>query len=179
MKPWIILDRDGTLNVDTGYLHEPEKVTLERGVAQGLKKLAACGFRFVVVSNQSGVGRGYFTEKELNATNEKIAGLLFEHGVKIEGFFCCTHTPDAKCSCRKPAIGLVLQAQSKLNFKTSEIACVIGDKSSDVALGEKLKVPTVLVFTGYGKEQYEKGVRATVNASDLSEAADEIIAGSC
>lgn len=174
MKPWIILDRDGTLNVDTGYLHEPEKVQLESAAVQGLQKLAAAGFRFVVISNQSGVGRGYFTEEELNATNEKIAELLSEQGIKIEGFFCCTHAPDADCDCRKPKLGLVSQAQEALGFNASEIACVIGDKSSDVQLGEKLKVPSVLVFTGYGREQYDSGIRGTVNAKDLNEAADII-----
>lgn len=171
----IILDRDGTLNEDTGYLHEPEKAVLCEGAAEGLKKLAAEGFRFVVVSNQSGIGRGYFTERELNATNEKIASLFAEQGVKIDAFFCCPHLPEEGCSCRKPETGLVEQAEKKLGFSRSDIFCAIGDKKSDVQLAEKLKVPSVLVFTGYGKEQYEKGVRGTYNARDLNEAADILI----
>ncbi len=175
MKKVIILDRDGTLNVDTGYLHELEKAVLCEGAAEGLKKLSDAGFRFVVVSNQSGVGRGYFTEQELNATNEKIAALLAEQGVKIEAFFCCTHTPDIGCSCRKPKTGLVEQAEKELGFLRSDIFCTIGDKQADVELAEKINVPSVLVFTGYGRKHYDKGVRGTYNAKDLNEAADILI----
>jgi len=168
MKRWIILDRDGTINVDTGYLHEPEKAMLERGVAEGLKKLAVAGFRFVVVSNQSGIGRGYFTQSDLEATNGRISELLAEHGIKIEGWYCCPHSPEESCGCRKPNMALVLQAEQELGFTTEEIACVIGDKKADMQLGENLLVPSVLVATGEGQKQYDAGVNGTYFVPDMS-----------
>lgn len=171
MKRWIILDRDGTLNVDTGYLHEPEKAELETGAAEGLRQLADAGFYFVVVSNQSGIGRGYFSWEELDATNSQIARLLARKGVRIAGWYCCPHSPEEGCDCRKPNTALVLQAERDLGFTTEEIACVIGDKKADMQLGERLRVPSILVATGEGQKQYNVGVRGTYFVENLSKAA--------
>jgi len=171
MKRWIILDRDGTINVDTGYLHEPKKAVLESGVAKGLRELTDAGFRFIVVSNQSGIGRGYFTHEELKATNRKIAQLLAKEGVTIAGWYCCPHAPEESCDCRKPNTALVFEAERELGFTTEEIACVIGDKKADIQLGERLRVPSILVATGEGQKQYEAGVRGTYFVPDLSRAA--------
>jgi len=171
MKRWIILDRDGTLNVDTGYLHEPEKAVLEKGVCEGLKQLMEAGYSFVVISNQSGVERGLFTQEELKATNRRIEQLLWRKGIKIEGWYCCPHLPETNCECRKPKTGLVLQAMSELDFEVDDIACVIGDKKSDMQLGENLRVPSILVATGEGQKQYDAGVRGTYFVQDISRAA--------
>lgn len=172
MKRWIILDRDGTINVDTGYLHEPDKVQLETGVCEGLKQLMEAGFRFIVVSNQSGIERGYFTQEELTATNKRITTLLWRKGITISGWYCCPHLPETNCECRKPKMGLVLQASKELGFELGEIACVIGDKKSDMQLGENLRVPSILVATGEGQKQYDSGVRGTYFVQDISRAAD-------
>lgn len=179
MKRWILLDRDGTLNEDIGYLHEPEKAALLDGVVEGLKKLSGSGFRFIVVTNQSGIGRGFFTEKEMRETNEKISGLLSEHGIKIAGFYFCPHAPEEDCDCRKPKTKLVRQAERELSFSNEEIACVIGDKEQDLLLGKNLGVPSLLVMTGQGQKEYDRGVRGTYNAKDLNEAADILVGSAC
>lgn len=140
----VILDRDGTIIVDHGYLGDPARVSLLPGAAEGLRRLHAHGHRIVVVSNQSGVGRGRLTLAHVHAVNERLRQLLGEAGVRIDGLYYCPHRPEEQCACRKPGTTLVLQAAAELGFDPA--ACVvIGDKSSDVQLGQRLGALTMLV----------------------------------
>lgn len=127
------LDRDNTLIYDPGYIHEPEKVRLLKGVPEGLKLLKEAGFLLIVVSNQSGIGRGYFEEKDFWAVNERLQEFLKPFGVQIDAFYFCPHRPDENCSCRKPRTGMVERAAKELGIDVSE-SVLIGDKDTDVEL---------------------------------------------
>lgn len=131
----VFLDRDGTLNEDEGYFHEPEKVRLCANVVEGLKKISSLGFRLVVITNQSGIARGIFTEAEANAVNERIASMLSKTGVRLEGFYICPHSGD--CECRKPKPSLVLKASKELGIDLNA-SWFIGDKTADAKLAENI-----------------------------------------
>ena len=174
-KKWIIVDRDGTLIVEKNYLHCVEDIELLPGAAEGLRLLEEAGCNIIVASNQSGVGRGYFSSDEVVSVNNAVADMFKNEGANIKDFFFCPHKPSDNCCCRKPLTGLAEQAMTKYNFSVEDIVCVIGDKSSDIGLGKNLGRPAVLVMTGYGNEEFKKGVRGTYNTGDLSEAAFLII----
>lgn len=172
---YVILDRDGTLIVDKNYLHDPDEVELLPGVVDGLKKLISEGYGLIVVTNQSGVGRGYFGESEVQAVNSKLSALLNSHGIDVLGFYHCPHTPEDNCGCRKPAIGMVCEACRELCFSLGDVQCVIGDKTSDVSLADNLGVPSVLVLTGYGESCLNNGASPSFCAKNMMEAANYII----
>ena len=165
-----LLDRDGTLIVERDYLADPEGVELLPGAAEGLRRMRGLGLALVVVTNQSGVGRGYFSETTLRAVHERMESLLAREGVRLDGIYYCPHAPDDGCDCRKPATGLADRAARELGFALHRSA-VVGDKGSDVALARALGVPAVLVGTGYGQRELAAGVQADAVAADLVEAA--------
>ena len=104
---YIILDRDGTLIEEKNYLHDPDQVSLLPGVIEGLKKLASAGYKFIVLTNQSGIGRGYFKESDMFAVNERLSFILSSEGIEITKFYYCPHKPEEGCRCRKPKPGMV------------------------------------------------------------------------
>jgi heptosyltransferase-2 len=106
----VFLDRDGTLNIDTGYLKSPDDLTVLPGVGAALARLKQAGARLIVVTNQSGLGRGYFTSKDLEAIHHKLRLVLAEDGVTLDGVYFCPHHPDDRCNCRKPARGMIDRA---------------------------------------------------------------------
>lgn len=146
-----ILDRDGTVIVDKDYLADPEGVELLPGSAEGLRRLRALGLRLVIVTNQSGVGRGYFSADAMHAVNDRVREILAASGAPVEGIYACPHGPDENCACRKPQPGLIEQAAADLGFDPAECV-VIGDKAADIELGKALGAMTVLVRTGYGAQ---------------------------
>ena len=136
MKRAVFLDRDNTLIEDNGYIHEPEKVKLLPTVGEGLKLLKEKGFLLIVISNQSGIGRGYFKEKDFHAVNRKLNYLLKENfNVEIDDFFFCPHKPDDNCSCRKPKTLLFQKAAEKWNIDI-KASFMVGDKEIDVEAGK-------------------------------------------
>lgn len=153
MKPrkFIILDRDGTIIVERNYLSDPDQVELLPHAAEGLRQLQHLGFGLVVVTNQSGIGRGYFTETQVNRIHQRMAELLLAEGVTLDGIYVCPHHPEEGCTCRKPQPGLVFQAAKELHFVPQE-SVVIGDKPCDIELGVRIGAMTVLVLTGYGAQ---------------------------
>ena len=130
-KKAVFLDRDNTLIFDPGYIHEADKVRLLEGVGEGLKLLKDAGYLLIVISNQSGIGRGYYTPKEFWEVNKRLQELLKPYGVQIDDFFFCPHRPDEGCTCRKPETGMVEEAAKKWGIEVKE-SFVIGDKESDV-----------------------------------------------
>lgn len=147
--PVVFLDRDGTIIVEKHYLSDPDLVELEAGAAQALQRLQARGLPLVVVSNQSGVGRGKFGVEAVHAVNARVAELLGQHGVTIAGWYMCPHAPDTDCQCRKPLTGMALQARDELGLDLA--GCfVVGDKRSDVELADAIGGTGVLVTTGHG-----------------------------
>lgn len=135
MRRAVFLDRDGTLIVDQHYLSDPDKVVILPGVVETLAALQAADFVLVVVSNQSGVGRGYFPRRVVDLINERVATLLMGRGVNIDGWYYCPHAPEDKCRCRKPAPGLIVDAAADLAIDLGR-SYVIGDKVSDCELAE-------------------------------------------
>lgn len=173
----ILLDRDGTLIEERHYLHDPDGVVLLPGVAEALRRLCGAGCRLVVVSNQAGVGRGYYGLDAMHAVNARLRQLLREEGVELAGIYCCPHSPDEKCSCRKPAPGMVQQASKELGFDSTS-CCVIGDKPCDVELGLNVGATAILVDTGYGADA-DTAVRGKAHylAGNMEQAAAWLLSG--
>ena len=140
----VLLDRDGTLIVDRHFLADPEDVTLLPGAVEGLRRLSALGLGLVVVSNQSGVGRGYFGLAEVERVNARMVALLAADGVRLDGLYYCAHAPEVGCACRKPKPGMVARAACEIGFDPAR-AYVIGDRDVDVRLGRALGATTLLV----------------------------------
>jgi histidinol-phosphate phosphatase family protein len=183
MSAIAFLDKDGTLVEDVPYNVDPARIVLCRGAAAGLRTLAAQGFRIAVVSNQSGVARGFFAEADLAAVREKLAEMLRDLGVKFAGFFYCPHHPEGTvtryahpCECRKPAPGLLLQAMRELNAEPGE-CWMVGDILDDVEAGARAGCRTVLIDNGNETEWHRGPYRVPdIRAADLAEAADRMIA---
>lgn len=150
----MILDRDGTVNVERQYLSDPEGVELLPGAADGLRYLQRLGLGLVVVTNQSGVGRGYFDLDRVAEIHARLKSLLDREGVTLDGVYFCPHSPDDNCACRKPKQGLVAKAAAELNFDPRG-SFVIGDQVSDIQLGKQIGGVTILVTTGYGPQARE------------------------
>lgn len=151
----VFLDRDGTLNHEKHHLSDPDDLELIPGAAQGLRALVQYGCRLVVVTNQSPIGRGIFDEARLLEIHGRLAAMLsHEEEVTIDGWYWCPHLPDAGCRCRKPEIGMFLQARDELGVDLKR-SWMIGDKLIDTQAGRRAGARTVLVATGYGKEQSE------------------------
>ncbi len=147
MRDAVFLDRDGTVIEDRHYLADPAGVALCPGAAEGLRRMQAAGVALVVVTNQSGLARGYFDWPAYHAVADRLAAVLAAEGVTLAGTFVCPHGPEDDCACRKPRPGLIHQAQATLGVRP---VAVIGDKAADVALGQAVGVPGLLVRTGKG-----------------------------
>ena len=161
MKKAIFLDRDGTINVEKDYIYKSEDLVFEEGTIDALKTFKNLGYILIVVSNQSGIARGYFTEEDLNIFNNNMNEILKKNGIEITEFYCCPHHPDGigeykkVCECRKPNNKMIEDAIKKYNIDR-EKSYMIGDKTSDIGAGLKSNLKTVLVKTGYGLKDMEK-----------------------
>ena len=176
MSGLVVLDRDGTLIEERPYLADPEAVTLLPNVARGLRALQQEGFRLVVASNQSGVGRGYFGLDTVERVNRRVAALLAREGVLLDGFYICPHGPAEGCDCRKPCTGLLERAAREAGGSPME-SFVVGDKECDIEMGRRAGATTLLVCTGWGQQTVSQGqVQPHCVADDLVEAAQMILA---
>jgi D-glycero-D-manno-heptose 1,7-bisphosphate phosphatase len=164
----LILDRDGTLVIDRGYLADPAGLEFVAGAAEGVHWLYSRGFRLVVISNQSGVVRGYFSHERLQAMNARLNAMVELAGARLEGIYCCPHAPDAGCPCRKPALGLMTQAASELRFNPAS-AVVMGDKESDIEFGRSARAATILIAAKSPQTQLR--VQPDIIAPDFTAAA--------
>jgi D-glycero-D-manno-heptose 1,7-bisphosphate phosphatase len=170
-RRFVLLDRDGTIIRKHDYLADPCAVELLPGAAEGLRRLRSMGFGLTVISNQSGLGRGLFDSSTLAAIHRRLAEILREEGVSLDGIYFCPHRPEEDCTCRKPRPGLVRQAARELDFDPSE-CFVVGDNVCDVELGRAIDATTILVRTGYGAELAgSTAVRPDYVADDLADAA--------
>lgn len=150
-RRFVVLDRDGTINVEKEYLSDPDQLVLLPGAAAGLWAFQEMGLGLVVVTNQAGIGRGYFSLERLGQIHQRLAKILAAEGVRLDGIYFCPHHPQDGCACRKPRPGLLMQAARENHFELSE-AFVIGDKLIDVELGRRVGALTFLVRTGYGAQ---------------------------
>lgn len=162
MNKAIFLDRDGTLNYDYGYIKDPSEIKLFQEVETSLKLLKNYNFKLIIVSNQSGVARGFLSITQANLINKHLQEELSKFDVFIDEIYICPHYAEGKikryvkdCSCRKPKPGMLLKAKDKFSLDFSQ-SFLIGDKISDIGAGFNVGCKTVLVLTGYGKEELER-----------------------
>ncbi|TDQ56290.1 D-alpha,beta-D-heptose 1,7-bisphosphate phosphatase [Mesocricetibacter intestinalis] len=154
MKKAIFLDRDGTLNIDHGYVHDIDNFQFIEGSIEALKTLKEMGYLLVLVTNQSGIARGYFSEQEFLQLTEWMDWSLADRGVDLDGIYYCPHHIEGKgeyrqqCDCRKPAPGMLLQAIKELKIDP-QMSVMIGDKPEDIQAGERAGIGIkVLVRSG-------------------------------
>ncbi len=158
----VFLDRDGTINEEVGYLDRIEKLRLIPGAAGAIRRINESGMRAVVVTNQSGIARGFFDEALVAAVHERLLKMLRAEGAYLDGFYVCPHHPTEgmgkhlrTCDCRKPASGLLLRAAEELRL---DPACsyMVGDTLKDIEAGTRAGAKSILVRTGYGMEAIAK-----------------------
>lgn len=177
MNKAIFLDRDGTLNDDPGYVHKVEDFKLLPGALEGLKKLSK-DFIFVIITNQSGIGRGVYTEKDMDKFNEKLINELKKGNIKIKKIFHCPHTPEEVCECRKPSTRYIEQASKEFDINVKN-SWVVGDHPHDVEMGIKAGSKAIYLLTGHGTRHFDdlekKNIKPDFVAKNFTEATEFII----
>lgn len=144
MKKAVFLDRDGTINVDYGYVSKVEKFVILPGAIEGLKKMRGMNYLLIIISNQSGIGRGYYSIPDYEKVMETMHQQLGLHGITLDDCFYCPHSPESNCSCRKPGTKMIEEAVRKWDVNVKE-SFFIGDKESDIKAGKKSGLKTILV----------------------------------
>jgi D-glycero-D-manno-heptose 1,7-bisphosphate phosphatase len=182
----VFLDRDGTVNEEMGYINHLERFRLLPRTGEAIRLLNEQGIKVVVITNQAGVARGYFSESLVHQVHQKMSDLLNEEGAYLDGIYYCPHHPDAgkapyrqRCRCRKPQPGMIEQAVRDLDIDCSK-SYMVGDRGIDIEFGRKVGTKTVLVLTGYGKGEWEYfgkewDVRPDHVARDLRDAVQWIL----
>ena len=173
MSRFVFLDRDGTLVRDAGYTHRLSDYALLPNVVKGLRLLVDAGFRLAIVTNQSGIGRGYFGVGDYRAFQQHLEADLARQGIPIERSYHCPHRPDEDCPCRKPAPGLLERAQQELGADLTE-SWVIGDAARDVELARRAGCRGAVWI---GATQTAARTAGALAAADLLEAAERVLAG--
>jgi D-glycero-D-manno-heptose 1,7-bisphosphate phosphatase len=173
MNRAVFFDRDGTLIVEKNYLHKPEDVEIFSGASDALKKLADAGFKLFIVTNQSGIGRGYFTLADAESVNDHLCAEFARDGIRFEKIYIAPEAPDAPSRGRKPSPQFLFDARDEFNLNLAQ-SFFIGDKLIDLECGWNAGVKkSILVRTGYGAE-LDKLSRAKI-VDDLRGAADWIL----
>ena len=148
LKKAVFVDRDGTLNYDNGYTHKISDLKIYEDMVPLLKGYYDRGYIIIVITNQSGINRGYYSVEEMKEFNNKLAEVFIKYGIKIEDFFYCPHTPEEACNCRKPEAGLIHMAVRKYNIDIKS-SIIIGDsESTDGKLASRLGIKFIKVH-GY------------------------------
>ena len=178
MKRAVFLDRDGTLIAEKNYLHRPEEVEIFPGAGAALKKLSEAGFKLVIITNQSGIGRGYFTLADAERVNQHLGLEFARDGVRFEKIYLAPEAPDQPSRGRKPSPQFLFDARDELGLNLAE-SYMVGDKLIDLECGWNAGVKkSILVRTGYGaKLEHAEADKLTqaVIVDDLSGAAEWIL----
>ncbi len=171
----VFLDRDGVLMRDANYVGHVDQVELIDGAPQALRRLQDAGFRLFVVTNQSGVGRGYFTREAVEEIHALLDRHFAEAGARIDRYYVCPHHPEDNCDCRKPKPKFLLDAAREYGLDLRR-CFMVGDRPSDVQCGQNAGARTILVLTGVGQETLAGGeVRPDKVADNISVAAEWIL----
>lgn len=186
-RPAVFIDRDGTLTEEVGYVNHPCRLRLLPRAGEAIRRLNAAGVAAVVVTNQAGIARGYFSESVLHAVDEALRAQLALVGARLDGLYACLHHPSegevpyrVQCECRKPKPGLLLRAAGELGLDLAR-STMVGDKASDLVPARAVGADAVLVLTGYGRGEWEYqrerfAVQPDHVAADLLEAVDWVLA---
>ncbi len=178
MQRAVFLDRDGTLITEKNYLHRTEEVEIFPGAAMALKKLADAGFKLIIVTNQSGIGRGYFTLADAEKVNEHLCREFARDGIRFEKIYIAPEAPDQPSRGRKPSPQFLFDARDEFGLNLAE-SFMIGDKLIDLECGWNAGVKkSILVRTGYGAKQERESAGELKNAivvEGLAEAAEVIL----
>ena len=167
----VFVDRDGTINVDSGYVSKPEDFEFIPGAIEGLRILSR-SFDIIVITNQSGIGRGYYTLDDMQKVHERMLERLGQYGVHIKGVYYCPHDPDIRCGCRKPELGMITQAEAQHGpFEYSQ-SWMIGDKLTDAHLGIRLGTKVALLRSRYWTDMDD--IRPEVVSDSLLDVAQRI-----
>ncbi len=180
----IFLDRDGTINQEVNFLSSPKELVLIPGSAEAIHEANQLGFKVFVVTNQSGIARGLLIKNELEDIHIELSRQLREYHAQIDAIYYCPHHPvegdsplTTQCNCRKPNIGMIEQAVKEFSIDRKR-SFVIGDRMVDMQLGNNAGIPSILVLTGYGKEELTLCRTANIQihyiASDLYNAVQHI-----
>lgn len=180
-KRAVFLDRDGTINVETEYLNRVEDFALIPGAAAAIRRLNAAGFLVIVVTNQSGIGRGYYDEAALERLHRHMDLELARFGATVDAYYFCPHHPQhgigaygVECACRKPLPGMLLQAAADFPLDLPA-SFIIGDKLADVEAGLKAGCCPLLVRTGYGAADESRLPAGVTAYADLTAAVEGIL----
>ncbi len=174
VRPAAFLDRDGVLNVEVGYLDDPGRVRLQWGSAAAVRALNEAGWLVIVVTNQSGVSRGYYTAETVEAIHRELRRRLRAAGARVDAISYCPHQPDDQCRCRKPEPHMLLDAGRSLGADLVR-SWMIGDKASDIEAGRRAGCRTALVLTGYGRQERGDVPEADLVASNLRQTVRHIL----
>jgi D-glycero-D-manno-heptose 1,7-bisphosphate phosphatase len=172
--PAVFLDRDGTLIEHVEYLHDPEQLKIIPGVLEAIKKLREGGYRIVMVTNQPGIGIGYFTKEDFFKVNRAFLRQASKAGVMIDRIYFCPHNQADGCSCRKPEPGMLVRAVQDLNIDIAK-SYIVGDATTDIEVGRRIGCKTVLVKTGIGGSDKTFAAKPDLEVDDLAQAALKIL----
>lgn len=162
----VMLDRDGVINVDCGYVHEIKNFEFIPEVLDALQELAKTEFKIIIITGQSGIGRGYYTEEDYQKLTKHMLKEFEKNSIRIDGIYYCPHSPGYGCSCRKPETGMVEKAKKDFNIDLKK-SYFIGDKTSDIKCGKNAGCRTILVRTGKAGKDKRYDVRPDFVADDL------------
>ncbi len=175
-RPAIFLDRDGTINKDIGYLSDPAQCEFLPLAIEGLKKLYDMEYRLIIVTNQAGIGMGYYTREDFYKVNKEMLKGLSQNNILIDKIYFCPHSKSEKCTCRKPEIGLIERAQQDMNLDMSH-SYFIGDSAADIEAGKRADLKTFLVRNECEPEKLNEALtfKPDYTVNNLLEAADLIL----
>ena len=177
-KRAVFLDRDGTINVEKNYLHKIEDWEWTPRAIEAIKLINEAGYLAIVVSNQAGIARGYYTEKDVELLHRQVDAMLAVHGAHIDAYYYCPHHTDVgeirDCVCRKPKPGMLTQAQQDWNIDL-ESSFMIGDKLIDAEAAMRVGVAPIVVMTGYGKAESQAASEQIKLSENLLEAVSAIL----
>ncbi len=176
----VFLDRDGTINVDKGYVFKEEDFEIIPGSLKALRLFTEHGIRIFIITNQAGIAKGYYTEEDFHRLTGHMLRLFKSENISIEDVLYCPHHPQGtiaryakECNCRKPDVGMIMRILER-NVFTGEDVIIVGDKDSDIEMGRRAGIATYLVLTGYGKD-FQKNTKADYVLPDLYSVAKHIL----
>jgi D-glycero-D-manno-heptose 1,7-bisphosphate phosphatase len=180
MQKAVFMDRDGTVSEEIGYMYDAGLYKPFSYSGPAIRRINDSGMKAVLITNQSGIGRGYFDDAMVHKVHDILRAELARHSAKLDGIYYCPHVPDAGCDCRKPLPGLLRRAQKDLDLNLAG-SYVIGDKYLDIETARAVGAKGILVLTGYGREEYQShkadAQQPDLVAENLAEAVEAILSG--